>query len=119
MTTMTLQPVLPSLSVTLIESEADAKKYGELLREQPESFPGILRQYGGLRQYRVTKVAGTTVEAGSEQRVDVFGIGDYFVESNNGKRHFTKDKGIRNGFLDGIPVELLQPTMAHRSTGRF
>jgi hypothetical protein len=110
MTTLTFNPVFPTVEVTPIDTPQQLKAYVKMLISDSASF---IKKDGFLMVHAI-KITGDTAlipDIGMRKDADIIiaRVGWLFVESSDGKRLFTDDLSVARGNFSSLPVELFKP----------
>lgn len=108
MTRITLAPVMPTITVDKIGDTKELESVVKLMKRVPHEFVGFTVEE--ISSIRIKDHVAYIVHGENTwEDVAIASVGDYLIESENGKRFVTTDRLVRHGVLGSIPIELFAP----------
>lgn len=120
---MKFAPELPVITVTEVKSLNDVKRIAQDMKDNRASYVGI--PWNGLNPFAMRvrggeiegRFYGIVSEACERYEHVIVKIGDFLVESANGRKTIVTDPQILGGNLAEVTWELFIPTRGNSLTG--
>lgn len=108
-------PTIPTITVDKIGDTEELQSVVKLMKRAPESFVGFSEKE--INSIHIKDHVAYIMTSGNVwEHVAIASVGDYLVESENGKRFVTTDRLVRHGIFSSLPMELFTPLEGTRTT---